>query len=278
MPFFLQSEAYAPWLAPYAYSIVLMGIGFFLFRVFENWFAAYFDRPLFRHYLVYKKLSSSQESILQNNFVFYSKLSDRHKKQFHHRIAQFLSEKKYIARGELVITETMKVLIAAIACMLSFGRKNYSYTLIDYILIYPAEFYSTINQHYHKGEFNPKEKVLVFSWKDFENGLKIGDDNLNVGIHEFMHAMQLEAKAARDIDSARFSKHFQSILKQLTKQEVKDQLDKTRYFREYAFTNQYEFMAVLAEYFFESPENFKESFPQIYQHTKKLLNFNFGGY
>lgn len=272
------SEAYAPWLAPYAYAIVLMGIAFFLFRVFENWFAKSYDRPLFRHYFVYKKLTLSQVKILKEDFDFYGKLSEKHRKQFEHRIAQFLSEKEFIARGELIVTERMKVLVAAIACMLSFGRKNYNYSLIDFILIYPAEFYSTVNGNFHKGEFNPKECALVLSWKDFQEGFKLNNDNLNVGIHEFMHAMQLEAKRSGDVDSTRFSKQFQNILKQLTKQEVKDQLDKTKFFRDYAFTNQYEFMAVLAEYFFESPNEFKAIFPQLYDYTKKLLNFNFAGY
>ncbi len=272
------SEAYAPWLAPYAYLIVLLGIGFFLFRVFENWFAKSYDRPLFRHYFVYKKLSSFQIQILNDDFDFYSKLSEKHKKQFQHRISYFLSEKKFIGRGELIVTEQIKVLIAAVACMLSFGRKNYNYSLIDFILIYPAEFYSTVNGNFHKGEFNPKERALVLSWKDFQEGYQINNDNLNVGIHEFMHAMQLEAKNSGDIDSARFIKQFQNILKQLTKQDVKDQLDKTNFFRTYAFTNQYEFMAVLAEYFFESPQDFKALFPKLYNYTKKLLNFNFAGY
>ncbi len=190
----LQSEPYAPWLAPYAYGIVLFGIAFFLYRVFENLFAVYFNKPLFRHYLVYKKLPASQVAILENNFDFYNKLSENHRKQFNHRIVQFLSEKKIIGREEILITEQMKILIAAVACMLSFGRRNYTYSLIEYILIYPAEFFSTTNQNYHKGEFNPKERVLVLSWKDFESGLKDGNDNLNVGIHEFMHAMQIEGQ------------------------------------------------------------------------------------
>ncbi len=82
----------------------------------------------------------------------------------------------------------------------------------------------------------------------------------------------------RDLDSARFTKHFQFILKQLSRQDVKDQLNKAEYFRAYAFTNQYEFMAVLAEYFFESPEDFKKFFPKIYEHIKKMLNFNYAGY
>ncbi len=278
MPLFLQSEAYAPWLIPYAYSIVLLGFAFFLFRVFENLYAANFDRPLFRQYFVYKKLLPSQTAILKSDFSFYNKLSEKHKRQFQHRISQFLSEKEFIGRGEINVTDKMQVLIAAIACMLSFGRKNYTYSLIKFILIYPTEFYSTVNNNYHKGEFNPKEKALVLSWKDFEEGFQIDNNNLNVGIHEFMHAMQLEAKKSRDLDSARFTKQFQNILKQLTRQDVKDQLDKTVYFRAYAFTNQYEFMAVLAEYFFESPEDFKAIFPKLYDYTKKLLNFNFAGY
>ena len=140
------------------------------------------------------------------------------------------------------------------------------------------EFYSNLNESYHKGEFNPREKALVLSWKDFEQGYQITNDNLNLGIHEFMHAMQLEAKRSRDIDATRFTKQFQNILKRLTHQEVKDKLDETRFFREYAFTNQYEFMAVLAEYFFESPKDLKEHFPEIYTATQKMLNFRFAGY
>ncbi|WP_347373055.1 zinc-dependent peptidase [Aequorivita sp. Q41] len=274
----LQPEPYAPWLAPYAYGIVILGICLFLFRFFENSYASLFNKPLFRHYLVYKKLSTSQKRILENEFGFYKKLSPKHKREFEHRVAHFLAAKNFVGREGLEITDKVQVLIASIACMLSFGRKNYTYTLIDYILVYPKEFYSQVNNTYHKGEFNPRQKALVLSWKDFEEGFKIVDDNLNVGIHEFMHAMQLETKHSTDADSIRFKKQFHNILKQIAKQEVKDQLDKTKYFRAYAFTNQYEFMAVLAEYFFESPKDFKEIFPKLYDHTKKLLNFNFIGY
>ncbi len=278
MMLLLQPNDDIQWLAPYAYSIVILGFAFFLFRVFENWYANNYDRPLFRHYFVYKKLTSSQISILEQDFVFYNKLSEKLKKQFQHRVATFVADKKFVGRQELVVTERMKILIAAVGCMLSFGRKNYEYSLIDFILIYPEEFYSAVNEKYHKGEFNPRGRALVLSWKDFEDGYEITDDNINLGIHEFMHAMQLEAMQSKDIDADRFGKQFQNILLQLTEQEVKDKLDETRYFRAYAFTNQYEFMAVLAEYFIESPSDFKAHFPKLYSHTQKLLNFRFAGY
>ncbi|GHC56437.1 zinc-dependent peptidase [Ulvibacter litoralis] len=266
------------WMAPYAYAVVLLGFFFILFRLFESWYASTYNKPLFRHYLVYRKLSETQRTILEQDFSFYKKLSEKHKKQFCHRVARFIADKEFVGREGVVVTEKMKVLIAATGCMLSFGRKNYEYSLIEFILIYPKEFYSAVNAAYHKGEFNPRERALVLSWADFETGYKISDDNLNLGIHEFMHAMQLEARQSKDIDAVRFGKQFQNILTQLTNQDLKDKLDETRYFRAYAFTNQYEFMAVLAEYFIESPSDFKTHFPKLYNYTQKLLNFTFAGY
>lgn len=266
------------WLAPYAYIIVMLGFGFFLFRVFENWYADRYDRPFFRHYWVYRKLKPTQLAILSDEFEFYSKLTPKQRLQFQHRLSRFLGDKKFIARGEFELTERMKVLIGAVGCMVSFGRKNYEYSLIDFILVYPEEFFSNLNQNFHKGEFNPRERALVLSWKHFEKGYKISNDKLNLGIHEFMHAMQLESKKSRDIDSNRFSKQFQNILKQLTDEEVRARLDETKFFRNYAFTNQYEFMAVLAEYFFEAPKELESHFPIIYKATQKLLNFRYAGY
>ncbi|MDC8003224.1 zinc-dependent peptidase [Aureisphaera galaxeae] len=274
----LQAEENAPWLAPYAYAIVLLGFVFFLFRVFENWYANAYDRPLYRNYFVFRKLKPDLEAILESEFSFYNLLSKKEKRQFQHRVAVFMREKNFIGRDNVVVTDRMKVLIAAVGCMLSFGRKNFDYGLIEHILVYPGEFYSTMNDAMHKGEFNPKGKALVLSWEDFEKGYKIPNDNRNLGIHEFMHAMQLEARKSRDLDSTRFAKQFQNILRRLTQKEVKDKLDETQYFRSYAFTNQYEFMAVLSEYFIESPQEFKTHFPQLYKYTQKLLNFRFAGY
>ena len=275
MTFLLQSYNDYSWLAPYGYTIVLAGFSFYLFRLVEGFYATTFDKPMFRNYLVYKKLTPSQITILTKDFSFYNSLSNKHRLQFQHRVSSFISDKEFIGRENLQVNERMKLLISAIGCMLSFGRQNYKYALIDHVLIYPGEFYSTVNKDYHKGEFNPKGRALVVSWKDFEEGYQISNDNMNLGIHEFMHAMQLETKQGSDGDSDRFEKQFQNILKQLTKPEIKDRLISTRYFREYAFTNQYEFMSVMAEYFFESPQEFKKQFPELYGYTKKLLNFNF---
>jgi MtfA peptidase len=277
--FLLQApDENVTWLAPYAYTIVFLGFAFFLFRVFENWYSDRYDRPFYRHLWVFRKLKPAQLVILESEFEFYSLLTGKEKLQFQHRVARFISDKKFVSRGPLEVTDRIKLLIASVGCMVAFGRKNYEYNLIEYILIYPEEFYSNLNNSYHKGEFNPRERALVLSWKDFEYGYQITNDKSNLGIHEFMHAIQLESKNSLDIDSNRFSKQFQKILKQLTQEEVRAKLDETKFFRDYAFSNQYEFMAVLAEYFFEAPMELKKEFPDIYDATKKLLNFRFAGY
>lgn len=277
--FLLQApDENVTWLAPYAYTIVFLGFAFFLFRVFENWYADRYDRPFYRHLWVFRKLKPAQLSILEDEFEFYSLLTEKEKLQFQHRVARFIRDKKFVSRGALEITDRIKLLIASVGCMVAFGRKNYEYNLIEFVLIYPEEFYSNLNNDYHKGEFNPRERALVLSWKDFELGYQITDDKKNLGIHEFMHAIQLESKNSRDIDSNRFSKQFQKILKKLTQEEVRAKLDGTKFFKDHTFSNQYEFMAVLAEYFFEAPKELQQDFPEIYDATKKLLNFRYAGY
>ncbi|WP_410603855.1 zinc-dependent peptidase, partial [Bacillus sp. SIMBA_008] len=45
------------------------------------------------------------------------------------------------------------------------------------------------------------------------------------------------------------------------------------YFREYAYTNKFEFLAVILEHFFETPEIFKREFPELYLNVKTMINF-----
>lgn len=261
-------------------AIVLLIGGVILVTVLaiDYWYSRVNDKPLFRNFLTNKKLDKNQIAVLKSEFSFYQNLSPELQKQFEHRVASFILKKEWIGREELRVTDRHKVLISAVACMVSFGRRNYTYRLLDYILIYPSEFYSKIADDHHKGEFNPKNKSLVLSWKHFEHGFRITDDNLNLGIHEIMHAMHIEAKVGKDIDSARFMKHFKLLMLRLHDEDLKRTLDQTQFFRAYAFTNQYEFMAVLVEYFFESPDHLKQHFPVVYTHVNKMLNLKFLGY
>jgi len=75
------------------------------------------------------------------------------------------------------------------AIQLSFGLKNYLYPLFHTIIIYPKAYKSTITNKMHQGESNPKLGVLIFSWESFNEGIRIENDNLNLGLHEFTHGL-----------------------------------------------------------------------------------------
>ena len=83
----------------------------------------------------------------------------------------------------------------------------------------------------------------------------------------------------RDISSTIFSDSFKELTDLLTnKEQLRKALIKSKYFRQYAYTNQFEFLAVVIETFIESPEEFKSHFPEVYDKTKQMLNFDFAGY
>ncbi len=225
------------------------------------------------------KITSSQREILENQFQFYKELHLRYQKYFEHRVVSFIKDKRFVGREELEVTEEMKVLISATAVMLTFGFRSYKIGLINQIFIYPGEFYSLANESYHKGEFNPKLKTLVLSWNDFKNGFECDKDNINLGIHEFAHAIHLNSIKSRDVSSTIFSDSFKELTSLLASDEnIRESLLASKYFRNYAYTNQFEFLAVIIETFFESPSEFRAQFPEVYYKTKQMLNFNFADY
>lgn len=249
-------------------------------KMFEMVYVIRHKKPLYRHlYGKLKKLAPSQKAILKHQFIFFKKLPPKEQAYFEHRVASFIKDKHFIGREGLLITDEMRVLIAATAVMLTFGFRDFYIGLIGKIFIYPDEFFSNMNQTYHKGEFNPRLETLVFSWKHFLEGYDITNDNLNLGIHEFAHAIHLNSIKERDVSSTIFADSFRELTALLAdEKELRDKLIASEYFRDYAFTNQYEFIAVIIENFIETPHAFRSQFPKVYAKTKQMLNFNFAGY
>lgn len=261
-------------------AILFITILSFGLKTFEMGYIIRKRKPLYVYNPFFlKKLNTIQKQILVKQFVFYKKLSSKHQRFFEHRVASFIKDKTFVGREELEVTDEMKVLISSTAVMLTFGFRDFYIGLVSTIFIYPDEFYSTMNETYHKGEFNPKLETLVLSWKDFLQGFDNAADKLNLGIHEFAHAIHLNSIKERDVSSTIFSDSFKELMDLLANEEnLRKTLTESRYFRDYAYTNQYEFLAVIIETFIESPSDFKSQFPEIYDKTKQMLNFNFAGY
>ncbi len=250
------------------------------FKFFEQIYGIKHSKPFFVFgHLFNRRLTLNQLKVLQKEFTFYKALPKKHQRYFEHRVASFIKDKEFSGRDGVEVTDQMLVLVSATAVMLTFGFRKYLIETIDSVLIYPGSYYSKINEAYHNGEFNPRAKALVLSWEHFVKGYDISNDNLNLGIHEMTHAIHLNGLKENDISAFIFKNKFLDLTEYLSKNEhLRKKLIETKYFRKYAFTNQFEFLAVLVETFMETPKEFKSRFPKIYQQVKQMLNFDFAGY
>lgn len=260
------------------YVLLLIGFSFFGFFAYnvvvEPIYAFFFRKPIYVHFYPFsKKLSLAQLSVLHNQFDFYKKLSSKEKLYFEHRVAVFLKKYPFYGKEGLQITEEIRVLIAATAIMLTFGMRNYLFTVINKIIVFPDIYYSSTNNEYHKGEFNPRMKAIVFSWKHFMEGYEISNDNLNLGLHEFSHVLHFEGLKKNDTSATIFAVTYNEIIEQVKYPPNYKKLLESDYFRIYAYTNEFEFIAVILEHFFETPSQFKSEFPQLFEKVKVMINF-----
>ncbi|BAO54039.1 hypothetical protein NMS_0030 [Nonlabens marinus S1-08] len=237
-----------------------------------RWAQNKYDFLWYRQVMSFRKLSLSRKQTLET-FSFYKNLDSTYQKQFEHRVACFITDKVFRRRSGAQVTDVQKVTISCVAVMLTFGRRNYMMDQLETILIFEEPFTSAANSQKHKGEYNPRAAVLALSWPDVLKGIKDAKDNFHLALHEFTHVIHIESERAQHIDAMRYHKYHQLILIRLMQKDLRRTMERSPFFREYAFTNQYEFMAVLTEYFFESYEELKAQFPQLHELMSKALLF-----
>ena len=248
---------------------------FIIFRIIEPTYMLFFHKPLYLYfYLFPKKLVANQRQVLLNEFPFYTKLSDRKKIYFEHRVKEFVTHYQFIGKEELLVTAEMKIIIAGTYIMLTFGMRDYLVDLFKTIIIYPSVYFSNTNQQYHKGEFNPMMKVVAFSWEDFVLGHKTANDNINLGLHEFSHVLHINCLKSNNASAIIFFDEFNKVVDYYNDENLNKKLSEKGYFRQYAFENQFEFISVVLEHFFETPQVFKTQYPELFQHISSMINFD----
>ena len=260
------------------FFLILIGsflLYFFMFLVslLDDIWIAVFNRPIYVHlYLFPKKISEGEQFILRQKFIFYNQLNDKQKQYFHHRLASFNTTYQFIPRGDFQMNKEAQTLISATYIMLTFGMRKYLVDVFDKIIIYPEEYYSNHSEQYHKGEFNPMMKAVAFSWKHFEEGYQTDNDNLNLGIHEFGHVIHHHSLRNNDGSSLLCKKYYKIIMEEVNHPPNKQRLIDSKYFRIYAYTNQFEFISVIIEHYFETPKQFEIEFPELFYNVAKMLN------
>jgi len=191
----------------------------------------------------------------------------------------FLSE-VYIDAVQFELEELDKVLIAASAVIPVFGFKEWHYTNLSGILLYPDNFNEdmqfsskdnsrNIGGIVGNGRF---EKQMILSKKALYHGFKNTTDKSNTGIHEFVHLIDKLDDSTDGVPERLLEHQYALPWLNLIHKEMEAINDNHSDIRKYGGTNQAEFFAVASEYFFERPDLLKKKHPDLYKMLVKCFN------
>jgi hypothetical protein len=191
------------------------------------------------------------------------------------RLAQLLLHEVPIEGcNGLAVTETMRVTIAATACLLLLNLPYPRFPTLRRILLYPDTFVPRrVPSPLDRGIQDEPEPLLgeahdsgvvILSW----DGVLARRDGHNVILHEFAHVLDGENGAFDGIpllEGASLMTWRQVLADEFANAQDAAERDDEPALDDYAATNRAEFFAVATEAFFEEPERLRQRLPEVYR-------------
>jgi Mlc titration factor MtfA (ptsG expression regulator) len=225
---------------------------------------------------------ASWRKILRRRVPLVRRLPAELQLQLKKHMQVFIAEKSFIGCAGLVITDEMRVVIAAQACLLILNRPTGYFRDLRQILVYPGAFVvkrpitdeTGVQQERREaltGE-SWSEGQVVLSWQDSLDGAAVADDGMNVVIHEFSHQLDQESGAANGApprspgdrdrhDPQRWSRVFREAY---AGHKADVRFGHEGLLDPYGAKDPAEFFAVVSEVFFEQPRDLQRDYPALY--------------
>lgn len=253
--------------------VILLALGYLAFRLFnkkDNSIPANGDG-----------LSSNLLQILQHHVHYYSKLSITEKKRFENLVAGFIETVRIEGVG-LEITDLDRVLIASSAIIPIFGYKEWRYTNLTNVILYPDAFN---NDFQFDGEQEGRSIMgmvgsgymngqMLLSRAALLKGFSAASGKSNTGIHEFVHLLDKSDGATDGVPENVLSHEYATPWLKMMHQEISRIKKGNSDIDPYGATNEAEFLAVASEYFFEKPDQFQQKHPELYEQLSRIYKQN----
>jgi len=247
-------------------------------------FITYFvGKPYYREYKrnQVRRLPFKQQwrKIIQKRMPYFKTMPTHLQLQLKQHIQVFLAEKRFIGYNGIVMSDEIRVTIAAQACLLLLNRKTNYYPKLKTILVYPRAFVREQNStgvdgvHFTQNIALAGESwgfgKIVLSWDDTVRGADDPNDGHNVVIHEFAHQLDSERGPANGAPILGKNQNYDTwatiLSTEFKKLSHQSLTGESSIFDYYGATNPAEFFAVASEVFFEKSSQFKQAHPALYQ-------------
>ena len=234
-------------------------------------------------YLIFRKkkivqvcLSETDLEILRTQVAFYQNLTTTKKQIFEQKIAAFLATVKIEGVG-VEVNPLDKILIASSAVIPIFGFSEWTYKNLGSVVLYPNTFNKDFQ--FEEGDRNIMGMVgngfmngqMILSQSALRHGFSKSAGKENTGIHEFVHLLDNSDGFTDGIPENLMAHEYTLPWLKMMHEEM-ERIEKNKSdINFYALTNQAEFFAVVAEYFFEQPDSLKDKHPKLYEQLSKVF-------
>jgi MtfA peptidase len=218
-------------------------------------------------------IAESMRAVLERDVDYYRRLAEPERRRFEREVRWFLDEQVVTGPRGAPLAEHLRVLVAASAVMVIFGRPGFRYPKLRDVVVYEEAFdeeYRTDASHSFLGMVHGQGPIL-FSARALEQGFADARDGHHVGVHEFAHVLDFATGHADGVPSLMPWRSISPWL-DVMHDEAKRIERRRSILREYAATHEAEFFAVATEAFFERPHAMREKHPALYE----LLRETFG--
>lgn len=216
---------------------------------------------------------------LETNVRMYSRLTDADKAAVANYVQIFVAEKNWEGCGGLIMTDEVRVTIAAQVAILVLGLADEYFDKVLSILVYPDAYVSPERTETASGLVLEKEVALegeawyrgpiVLSWADVLAGAREGSSRSNLVLHEFAHQLDMlngnSADGVPPMETTEMYQRWNRVMTQNFQQLIRDcESGRSSFLDCYAATHMSEFFAVVTETFFQSPVGLRNRHPDLY--------------
>ncbi len=237
---------------------------------------------LFRHWrrkrLMREPLPPERLAIIERNVPYYHRLEPDMRLRLQGLTQIFLDEKSFEGCGGIEISDEMRLIVAAHACILLLGRDADLFPKLRSILVYPGSYVAPMS---HRGPdgvvtegMQPRSGEswshgnVVLSWSDVLLCSMPSRTGRNVVLHEFAHQLDSESgsnQGAPVLPRPDMYAEWAGVLGR----EYRSLIDaieegKPTLIDAYGATSPAEFFAVATECFFARPVEMSTMHPELY--------------